>query len=167
MLHLDLERAPLCDFTCSITEEITQEDGLEDKAVLRIAAKRHDGFILPDADIPATKFYSSSANWVNEFFGTRLFIYPGATKKDHLRACVHRYSQLSGDIPRRHVFRYTGWKLINEQWHYLTGTGAITAEGLQDHLEVDLGAGHMSKYRLPAHPLGNAIQLTFAYSSTA
>lgn len=139
----------LGDFTAEILEEITNDDGLEDKAVLRIAAKRNDGMQLPVVDVPSSKFYSSSSNWINDAFGSRLFVYPGATKRDHLRACIQRYSQLNGDIPRRHVYCYTGWKKINDQWHYLTGTGSITADGLQEGLEVDLGAGHMTKYRLP------------------
>lgn len=139
----------LCDFTAVITEEITQDDGLEDKGVLRIMATRSDGLVLPVVEVPATKFYSTSGNWVNEFYGTSLFVYPGATKRDHLRACIQRYSQLNGDIPRRHVYRYTGWKQIDDQWHYLTGSGSICAEGLQNKVQVDLGPGHMSRYRLP------------------
>jgi hypothetical protein len=73
---------------------------------------------------------------------------------------------MNGDIPRRTVFKYTGWKKIDDRWHYLTGSGAITADGLIDGAEVDLGAGHMSRYQLPAPlagmPLKQAIEDTLA-----
>jgi hypothetical protein len=92
-------------------------------------------------------------NWPNEHWGTTPFIYPGAAKKDNLRAAIHLYSNLNGDIPRRVIYKYTGWKKIKDVWHYLTGSGALTVDGLIDGVEVDLGAGHMSRYQLPA-PIG-------------
>jgi hypothetical protein len=141
---------PLCDFTCQIIEEVTQDDGLQDQSFLRIEGRRNDGLRLHAVDVPASKFYSTQANWVNEHYGTLAFVYPGAAKRDNLRAAIHLYSKLNGDVPRRHVFRYTGWKQINDQWHYLTGSGAITADGLYENVQVDLGAGHMGRYVLPA-----------------
>lgn len=140
---------PLCDFVCQITEEVTQDDGLQDQSFLRIEGRRNDGLALPAVDVPANKFYSTQANWVNEHYGTLAFVYPGASKRDNLRAAIHLYSKLKGDVPRRHVFRYTGWKRIGDQWHYLTGSGAITANGLHENVQVDLGTGHMGRYALP------------------
>lgn len=141
---------PLCDFTCRIVEEITSDDGLVDATFLRIEGRRANGALLPLVDVPAKSFYSSQGNWANEHWGTLPFIYPGAAKKDNLRACIHLFSQLNGDVPRRTVFMFTGWKKINDKWHYLTGSGAITADGLVGGVEVDLGEGHMSRYQLPA-----------------
>lgn len=140
----------LCDFVCQITEEVTQDDGLQDQSFLRIEGRRNDGLTLPAVDVPTNKFYSTQANWVNEHYGTLAFVYPGSSKRDNLRAAIHLYSKLKGDVPRRHVFRYTGWKQISGQWHYLTGSGAITAQGLQENVQVDLGTGHMARYALPA-----------------
>lgn len=140
----------LCDFVCQITEEVTQDDGLQDQSFLRIEGRRNDGLTLPAVDVPTNKFYSTQANWVNEHYGTLAFVYPGSSKRDNLRAAIHLYSKLKGDVPRRHVFRYTGWKQISDQWHYLTGSGAITAQGLQENVQVDLGTGHMARYALPA-----------------
>lgn len=140
---------PLCDFTCRIVEEITSDDGLVDATFLRIEGHRAKGGLLPLVDVPAKSFYSSQGSWANEYWGTKPFIYPGAAKKDNLRACIHLFSQLKGDIPRRTVFKFTGWKKLDDRWHYLTGSGAITADGLIGGIEVDLGAGHMSRYQLP------------------
>lgn len=149
---------PLCDFTCRIAEEITSDDGLADATFLRIEGQRANGALLPLVDVPAKSFYSSQGNWANEYWGTLPFIYPGAAKKDNLRACIHLFSQLKGDIPRRTVFKFTGWKKFDEQWRYLTGSGAITADGLVGGVEVDLGAGHMSRYQLPEPLAGEALK---------
>ena len=149
---------PLCDFTCHIVEEVTADDGLVDATFLRIKGNRSNGMPLPLVDVPAKSFYSSQGNWANEHWGTLPFIYPGAAKKDNLRACIHLFSQLDGEVPRRTVYRYTGWKKINDKWHYLTGSGAITAEGLSLGADVDLGSGHMSRYQLPAPLSGDALK---------
>lgn len=149
---------PLCDFYCRIIEEVIADDGLADTSYLRIEGKRSDGVVLPMVDVPAKSFYSSQGNWANEHWGTLPFIYPGAAKRDNLRAAIQLYSKLSGDIPRRAVFKFTGWKKINDQWHYLTGSGAITVDGLVDSVQVDLGLGHMSRYALPAPLTGDLLK---------
>jgi hypothetical protein len=141
---------PLCDFVCQITEEVTHDDGLHDQAFLRVEGKRKDGLALPLVDVPASKFYSTQANWVNEAYGTLAFVFPGASKRDNLRAAIHLYSTLAGDVPRRYVFKFTGWKQSGNAWQYLTGSGAIGADGLRQDVQVELGQGHMSRYRLPA-----------------
>lgn len=153
---------PLCDFTCRIVEEVTRDDGLDDTTFLRIEGRRANGALLPLVDVPAKSFYASQGNWANEHWGTLPFIYPGAAKKDNLRACIHLFSKLDGDVPRRQVFRFTGWKKINDTWHYLTGSGAIADSGLVDGVEVDLGAGHMGRYQLPAPLVGEQLKVAVA-----
>lgn len=152
---------PLADFVCQILEEITHDDGLEDKAILRISGTRQDGLTLPEVEIQATKFYSSTGNWANEAWGTKVFIYPGSQKKDNLRAAILLYSRLKGDIPNKQVYGYTGWKRINDDWYYLTGSGGIGANGLVDQMQVELGNGHMSRYQLP-RPLDQAATHTIS-----
>lgn len=149
---------PLCDFTCQIVEEVTADDGLVDSTFLRIKGLRKNGFALPLVDVPAKSFYSSQGSWSNEYWGTQVFIFPGAAKKDNLRACIHLFSNLNGDVPRRTVYKYSGWKKINDAWHYLTGSGAITVDGLIEGTEVDLGSGHMSRYQLPAPLAGDRLK---------
>lgn len=154
---------PLCDFTCRIVEEITQDSGLEDKTVLHIEGQRQDGLKLPIVDVPATRFYSSQANWASEAWGTKVFIYPGTQKKDNLRAAIHLYSRTQGDIPRRLVHQYTGWKKIDGAWHYLSGSGAITENGLDDSTQVDLGDGHMARYVLPEPLSSDALKTSAGF----
>jgi Putative cell wall binding repeat len=148
----------LCDFTCKIVEEIKHDDGLIDSSYLRIEGRRADKMPLPLVDVPAKSFYSSMGNGPNEHWGTTPFIYPGVAKKDNLRAAIHLYSNLKGDVPRRVIYKYTGWIKIKNDWHYLTGSGAITAAGLINSIEVDLGSSHMSRYRLSAPLTGNELK---------
>lgn len=142
--------SPLCNFTCQIVEEIISDNGLTDSSYLRIEGERADGVPLPLIDVPSKNFYSTLHNWPNEAWGTIPFIYPGNAKRDNLRAAIHLYSQKDGNIPRRTIYAYTGWKKLNDAWHYLTGSGAITADGLNETIQVDLGTSHMSCYLLPA-----------------
>jgi hypothetical protein len=153
---------PLCDFTCKILSETVQEDGLQDIALLRIEGVRDDGKPLEAVDVPAVKLNTNQGNWVNEFYGMSVFVYPGASRKDHLRAAIQLYSRIEGDIPKCTVFKYTGWKKIHDRWHYLTGSGAITEAGLIDTVQVDLGAGHMSHYLLPAPFTADQLKPVFA-----
>lgn len=149
---------PLCDFTCKIVEEVTAEDGLNDANFLRIEGRRRDGLLLPLIDVPAKAFHSNQGNWIGDGRGTRAFIYPGQSKKDNLRACIQLHSTLAGDIPRRVVYRFIGWKRIDDKWHYLHGGGAISAGGPVEGVQVDLGPGHMSRYQLPAPLVGDHLK---------
>jgi len=143
---------PLCDFICRIIEEVNQDTGLEDQTILRVDGVRNDGLRFPVVEVPSSKFYSTQASWISEFFGTSAFVYPGSSVRDNLRAAIHLYSKLEGDIPKRQVYQYTGWKKINDAWHYLSGSGAITSVGLDESVQVDLGSGHMARYSLPVPP---------------
>ncbi|WP_404355576.1 cell wall-binding protein [Methylotuvimicrobium sp. KM1] len=142
----------LCNFVCKIVQEVTTDTGLEDQAFVRIEGKRNDGVILPTIEVPFAKFFNSRGSWIGEHWGTRAFVPSGAMKADNLRAAIHLYSTLDGDVPRCHIYKYSGFKKIDDRWHYLTGSGAITEAGLFDSVQVDLGAGHMSRYALPAPP---------------
>ncbi|MBS4052513.1 MAG: cell wall-binding protein [Methylomonas sp.] len=149
---------PLCDFTCKIMQEVTAEDGLSDASFLRIEGRRADGLPLPAVDVPARSFYNGQGSWANDAWGSRVLVLPGSAKIANLRTAVVQYSRLSGDIPRRVVYKFTGWKKIEDTWHYLTGSGAITAAGLVDSVETDLGPGNMSRYSLPAPLVGDALK---------
>jgi hypothetical protein len=141
---------PLCNFIAEIIEEVIYDDGLSDKAAYRIQGKRQNGANLPAIEVALPKF--ALMNWSGELWGSRALIYSGATKRDNLRVAIVQYSTRNGDIPRRVIFTYTGWKRIDDNWHYSTGSGAVTATGLNANVQVDLGGGHMSKYTLPEPP---------------
>lgn len=151
----------LCNFTCKVVEEVLAQDDLVDSSFVRIEGRRFDGRLLPLIEVPI-KAFNTPQNWVSEYWGLRPVIYAGAQKERNLKVCIQLYSQLSGDVPRRVIYKVTGWRKFDDRWHYLTGSGAITAEGLVNDIQVDMGAGHMSRYRLPAPLQGNDLKQAFS-----
>jgi hypothetical protein len=110
--------------------------------------------------IPADRF--ASMNWATEHLGPAAIVRPGMGVRDHARAAVQ---MLSGDgIPQRHIFAHTGWRQLPGGWGYLTASGAMTADGLDTSVTVDLGP--LSGYWLPEVPdlpaLQNAIRASLA-----
>lgn len=146
----DIVKIPLCNFTCVIVEEFTYQDGLGDKPFFRIRGQQQDGVALPEIEVSLSKF--PVMNWPGELWGSKALILSGATKRDNLRVAIILYSTRNGEIPQRRIYGYTGWTKINEAWHYLSGSGAIGANGLDTAVQVDLGGGHMAKYSLPEPP---------------
>ncbi|WP_262967166.1 cell wall-binding protein [Methylobacter psychrophilus] len=153
----------LCNFVCKITKIIIQDDGLVDTSFVRIEGRRNDGFLLTLVDVPMKEFMSSRSTWVSDAWGLKPYIETGATVRENLRAAIQLYSSLDGDVPSCTVYKYTGWKKLNDTWHYLTGSGAITASGLVENVEVDLGFNNMKCYQLPAPLTGD--KLTTAANS--
>lgn len=151
----------LCNFTCKVVEEVLAQDDLADSSFLRIEGRRQDGLALPLIEVPI-KAFNAPQNWVADYWGLRPVIYPGVQKERNLKVCIQLFSQLAGDIPRRVVYKCTGWKRIDGKWHYLTGSGAITSDGLINDVQVDMGAGHMSRYQLPAPLQGDKLKQAFA-----
>ncbi|MEI8210257.1 MAG: hypothetical protein WCG16_13690 [Methylococcales bacterium] len=141
-----------------IEREITCDSGLADTTILRVSGKRANGQLLPVKDIPAKQFYTSLTNWINEAWGTKVFISTGVSIKDNLRAAIQKYSTRNGDIPIHTVYQYSGWKHLNNEWVYLTGNGGINKTGLIDNIEVDLGPANMQHYRLPAPLSGHELR---------
>lgn len=151
----------LCNFTCKVVEEVLAQDDLVDSSFLRIEGRRYDGLALPLIEVPI-KAFNTPQNWVGEYWGLRPVIYAGHQKERNLKVCIQLYSQLADDIPRRVIYKVTGWRKFDERWHYLTGSGAITADGLVNDVQVDMGAGHMSRYKLPAPLQGDDLKQAFA-----
>ena len=151
----EVSEFPLCNFIAKIIEEVKAEDGLTEEDFFRIEGRRFDGATLEAVDVPIKTFASSQGNWPIERWGSRALVHPGAAKKDNLRACIQIYSTLRGDIPRRVIYKYTGWKRLDEHWHYLSGGGSISEKGLENTLDVELGAGNIARYRV-AEPLKGA-----------
>lgn len=154
----DTVEIPLCNFVAEIKEEISQNDGLTEQRFLRITGTRSDGYRLPEIQVPAAKFFGNQSNWAAEFWTTLVFVPPGFARPANLRAATELYSKLNGDISRRVVYGYTGWTRIEGQWCYLSGSGSISATGLNPGHEVHLGQGAMQHYQLPPQLVGEPLK---------
>ena len=137
----------LSNFTARIVEEIEEDDGVETRRAFVVRGWLHSGRRLPPLRVPASDF--AGLSWVLEWSGEAI-VEPGFGAKDALRAAIQHFSV---PIPRRRVFRHTGWRRIDGRWLYLHAGGAIGAAGpvagVETALEKDLAG-----FRLPDPPAG-------------
>lgn len=132
----------LSNFTAEICEEITEFDGAKTDKVFRISGQLENGQPLPEIDLPADKL--EGMTWVTEHWGSAAQINVGTKFKDHVLAAMKQHSQ-----PKHtHVALHTGWVQNRDEHIYLTGSGAITAQGLDQMRETKL-CGSLQDYDLP------------------
>jgi hypothetical protein len=109
-------RIELTNFWAKITAETVFDDGAERT------------FTVPAADF-------ATLDWVDTQLGALAVIGPGATNR-LVCAAIKERSIAAGTVRRREVFAHLGWRKLDGRWLYLTGTGALGAEGLVEGVEV-------------------------------
>jgi len=129
----------LCNFEAQIKEEIILDDGADPTRAFILEGRLDSGPSLPSVRIPASRF--GGMTWVTESWGVCAVVRAGNGTRDYLREAIQR---LSPAARRRHVFTHTGWRKINGQWIYLSGSTTGNAD-----FEVDLGP-ELARYKLPA-----------------
>lgn len=150
---IEIPIALTVNFCARLTEEILLDDGLEVRANFLVEGRTTSGQALPPVIVPAAGF--NGLGWVTTSWGSRAILAAGPTVKDHFRTAL---MVLSGKVPRKTVFTHTGWRRLDGEWLYLTGSGAINAAGLREDIHVDLGHGNVSKFSLPTPPPGRELQ---------
>jgi len=141
----------LASFTGRIVEDLEHDDGAELTRFLAVLGKLPDGAALQRADVPARDF--AGMEWILPAWGTRAVVFAGPGTRDHLRAALQL---LSGEVPRRTIYKHIGWRKIGDQWLYLHAGGAIGPAGLVDDIPVSLPEP-LAGYCLPAPPEGDAL----------
>lgn len=133
------------NFIALIDEQINLDDGARQETAFIIKGKQRHGPLLPTLTITAANY--QPMQWPLRHYGGR-----GIVEADQAtpRKLANAILILSGDIPITTVYQHTGWRQIEKQWCYLSGGGAISESGLNADVQVKLGDGHMSRYRLPA-----------------
>lgn len=141
----DIETPLTFNFVSVIDKELIFDDGASTKVAFEISTKRQFGGELPTVIIPATEF--QAMNWLIKYFGTKAITVPDQAAQRRLATAI---MVLSGDdIPTTMIYQHSGWRIIDGQYCYLSGSGAISATGLDDSIRVELGDGHMQKFTLP------------------
>lgn len=132
----------LSNFDAYINKEIIEDDGVNTTYLYGLTGKQGD-IELQDIDIPASTF--SSLNWIHKW-GTKVILEPGNTVKDYVR---HAIQIRSNSIEKVTYYTHTGWRHLNGEggWAYLSGNGAIGAEGVRVKLSKEL-----QRYNLPPTP---------------
>lgn len=135
------------NFVALVTEQTILDDGAKQETAFRIVGKQRHGGLLPELTIPATQY--QAMQWPLKHWGARAIVEANQATPRRLANAI---LMLSGDIPITTIYQHTGWRKINGEWLYLTGSGAIGADGLDESTKVELGEGHINKYTLPAPP---------------
>ena len=134
----------LANFTGRTVTDIREDDGLETRHLFEIEAKL--GNQTRRFTVPASQF--NSLSWVTDKLGAAALVYSGFTVKDHTRVAIQI---LSGNPSQRICYRHTGWRKVEDEWHYLHADGAIGANGAisTTHIDLPLSLAH---YQLPGPP---------------
>ncbi|MGY6217742.1 hypothetical protein ACW73L_21495 [Methylolobus aquaticus] len=139
----------LCNFTARIVAEEVHDDGEATDTHFVIEGRLEDGAALPAVTVPAASF--SGLAWIVSAWGARPILKAGNSIKDHVRCAIQT---LSPSPERITVYTHLGWRCVDGEWVYLSGSGAIGIDGLREDLRVDPGRGNMGRYALPAPPAG-------------
>jgi len=130
-------------FSAEITHELTLDNGLETQKAFRISGKSNTGKLFKEITIPANQF--NGMNWVMEW-GAGAVISSGQGKKDRLREAIQL---LSENISEHTIYKHFGWRKIEDEWFYLTNSGAIGSDGLHNDVEVQSDNKSFERFTLP------------------
>jgi hypothetical protein len=142
----------LANFQAEINEQITHDDGAEQRTLLSIQGSMSGGRDLPAVQVSAEEF--SRMNWPIQHWGVNAVVSAGMSSRDHLRAAIQL---LSPSVARRVEFAHTGWRCVDSRWVYLHAGGAIGPDGLDTSIAVALPDA-LAGYCLPAPPSGLALR---------
>jgi hypothetical protein len=150
----------LANFAARISEELLLDDGVATNLSLAICGTC-GGRTMPTARVSAAEFQAMT--WPVRQWGTHCMVSPGVATRDRLRHAVQWLSHRDGSVPRRTVYRHTGWRRAGDSWMYLSAGGALGAAGLVAGIEVELD--ELTMYALPAPSQTPAERLEAARAS--
>ncbi|MEI6270143.1 MAG: hypothetical protein WCP01_14785 [Methylococcaceae bacterium] len=132
------------NFVALIDEQHNFDDGIQTTTAFSIIAKHKSGRVLSTLTIPATQY--NAMQWALKNWGALAISEANAATPRQLANAI---LILSGDIPIIDIYQHTGWRMIKNEWHYLSGSGAIGANGLDSSIRVDLGFEELADFSLP------------------
>ncbi|WP_030585655.1 hypothetical protein [Streptomyces anulatus] len=156
-LHVNGHFGPvhLANFIPAITEEITRHTGAETQKLFTI--KVTSSVNGAQGEVQVTKAGLRNArDWAYDAVGGRGIIYPSARDEAHVVAAA-QYLSL-GAVAERTTYAFTGWTEIDGRHVFLSRTGALGADGMDEATAVDLGTDKLNRYALPAPDKGHATQ---------
>ncbi|WP_322755990.1 hypothetical protein [Frankia sp. Cas3] len=147
VLRPDGEWQMVATFVPRIVASIRRDDGSGPAGVTKTYRIR---VTLPsgqwgDEDVPGDRL-ADVVDWSTSAAGHRAVVLPVPSARDHVRAAAQLLA--SDDTNTQTVYVHTGWRMIGERTRYLTASGALGADGLDDTATVDL-AGALGGFHLP------------------
>jgi hypothetical protein len=132
----------LTNFTAEIKEQRVFHDGSKIKTILVIEGGLR-GDPLQEIEVDASDF--PAMGWVAEQWGMAPIIFPAPSCERHLRTAI----QMESSPGTTHIYTATGWAEIDGRRTFLTASGGISSEGLDEGLRVQLPT-ELGLYSLPA-----------------
>ena len=133
------------NFIALIDEQFNYDDGIQSTTAFAIIGRHKSGRLLSTLTIQSHQY--SAMQWPVKHWGALSIIEADAATP---RRLANGIMILSGDIATSTIYQHTGWRQIDKDWYYLSASGALGATGLDASIRVDLGAGRLNNYRLPA-----------------
>jgi DNA primase len=147
----------LCNFEGHITHQLMLDDGANAPTIrYTIAAKLSDGKPLPPLELDSEEF-ETPQRWIAKHWGVDGILYQPPSQSYLIARAIKELSRSNG-MKRETVRTFTGWTTHNGKRAFLTGSGAITEDGLDADARVELGHNRLAYYKLPA-PLTSAQEL--------
>ena len=117
-------RRRLCNFAPYIIEQVTKNDGTDCATWITLGGIHEDGHILHPTTIRGTEL--GSFDWLVDRWGADSYLEVGNQVKDHVRVAIQRTAK---DAKKTTIYTVTGWKQLQDGWHYLMpGDDAVTVE---------------------------------------
>ena len=132
----------LSNFTAEIAYETTKVDGRDSVKTFFVQGQLYDGTPLPLVEVDAASF--DKLDWVTQNWGAKAQIAVRSRSKDHVAAAIKYCSKPIEKV----IYRHTGWITKTSKYVYLTASGGISANGLNDNIETEL-QGILASYNLP------------------
>lgn len=142
----------IADFWAKIAAERIRDNGSSSDITLLIQGGHQNGSRFPAISLPMDEFLYE--RWAARHWGTLANIGAGHGQQDHFRSAVQ---DLSRDRKVELTYTHTGWRRIDDRYLFLTGNGAIDAEGIRTDILVDLSDGSLTDVTLPAPPTGEEL----------
>ena len=136
---------PLINAVVRVENELIVDDGLNAPAIeYHITGKLPDGRDLPGIDVPADEF--DGMKWIGKQWGARVYPLVGGGKGHLLKRAILETSLPNMKTDR--VYTFTGLYTVGGQRSFLSATGALSAQGLDETARVDL-TNNLAHYALP------------------
>lgn len=135
----------LGNFWARISRELNIHDGVNPPRVeYEVAGGLATGETLPTLHIEAAQF--ANLGWIARHWGARVILQVMPSQGFLVARAIQQVSL--ADIRHEMLFTYTGWVVINGQRGFLTATGLLTPDGLDENILVDLGVNNLKHYAL-------------------
>jgi hypothetical protein len=130
----------LNNFTASLTEIITKDDGAGDPGIFYRVTGARESRRYPEITIPASRF--GSLQWLDQW-GPTARVHVGNLAREHIVNAIKECSEQSAI--ERTIYSHTGWRKLGTGWAYLHAGGAV---GAVAGVDVEL-ARELTRYTLP------------------